>query len=67
MTDDAACAAIRAAVITYPRHVAGRIVQQGGLSLLHGAEHKWRLPPHTVCTLLAAAEAWWRQESISYI
>lgn len=59
--ETADCAAIRAAVRTYPRHVAGRIVQQGGLSALHGAEHKWQLPPHTVRALLAAAETWWRR------
>lgn len=43
----------------YPRHVEGKIIQQGGYSILHNEEHRWLLPPQKVHELLAAANAYW--------
>ena len=50
------CATLKA----YPRHVAGRIIQQGGVTFLRDDVHRWYLPPEQVRTLLTAAERYWK-------
>lgn len=44
----------------YPRHIDGKIIQQGGFSILHVTEHRWYLPPEKVHALLQAAERYWK-------
>lgn len=47
----------------YPRHVEGRIIQQGGVTFLRDNVHRWFLPPETLRTLLAAAERYWAAQA----
>ena len=51
---------MRSILKTYPRHRKGKIIQQGGFSILHDCSHKWMLPPQKVYDLLVTAERYWK-------
>ena len=54
-------AEMRRILKTYPRHIEGKVIQQGGFSILHETAHKWKLPPEKVHDLLKAADLYWKQ------
>ena len=60
MGEEVDYAEMRRIIEKYPRHIEGKIIQQGGFSILHGTAHKWNLPPQKVHELLAAAERYWK-------
>ncbi len=53
-------AEMRSILKAYPRRIEGKIIQQGGFSILHECAHKWELPPQKVHDLYVAAERYWK-------